>query len=258
MLTQRKINLKAFLITIILVTINLACTKRPPQTPLSLEKRSQAEKLLEQLSHQNKLHSLSAFVQVKLQIKGKNESFDAAILMSLPNKLRIEVLDDLGQVSSRIVADGSHVLYVDANAGEYALLDQETQALKKILHLPLSVEEFIFRMLLKFPSAEILSLEEPTVVERSVDQLRVNQGPLSLEAYAAKRDLNTKKFLYRVEYRQYQSKGSIYYPRDIKWSFEKPRVVMGLEMKDTDFNADFGEQKFDTSPPSGARLVKIH
>ncbi len=206
-----------------------AFAKPPPSTESEC---TQAETLSEKIREQNPFASLSAYVQVNLQVKKKTQSFDVALLLESPDKLHLEILDDLGQVHYRIIADGSQILWHDAQANRYTLLEQDEKALKKILKLPLTVTEFIQRMLLQIPE------EKKT---------------------------KDKKFLYCVRYGNFTSlefsntpgTGN-FFPQIMDWEFKKPKITMHLELSAVEINVPFSPEKFDTTPPPGAALGKIH
>lgn len=190
---------------LILAVFLSACAKAPPKTAavVSLPR----------------FQSLSSFVQVRVNAKGKMESFDAALLIRTPDKLRIEIMDDLGQVVSRIVANGSQVLWHRPVDQEYMLLPQDEKTLKKTLRLPLSIASFIQGMLL---------------------------GDLPPEAKG-----------YRVSY-QAQSSTRGAYPETIVWEFTKPKATLHLVMLEPETQLPPEPEKFDTAPPLGARATKFH
>ena len=238
-----------------------SCAKPPPQTSLNLENRNHAETLGAQLSRQNELHSLSAYIQFSVDAKGKHQSMNAALLISAPNKLRIEILDDLGQLHSRLIADGSQVLWYDADEDSYALISQQDQAMKKILQLPISIEEFIQRMLLKYSPSETTGVTENSEsleIERTSDRLTLNLKPLVLKAFAKKKDSAKKKNLYEIKYNNYTSQDRFTYPQEIIWQFQKPKVKMTLQMKDLALNQKMADSKFNSTPPPGVEVGKIH
>lgn len=147
------------------------------------------------------------------------DSFDAALLIQAPDKMRIEILDDLGQVVSRLVADGSELLWYDPQAEEYSKISQEKNSLKKFFRLPISVEDFIQGMLI---------------------------GSLKVE-----------KSRYLVRYGPAWSTQNPY-PKEILWEFSRPKVRLNLTMQDPVTDAALALDKFDTTPPPGARPGKIH
>ncbi len=184
-----------------------------------------AETLSEKIREQNPFASLSAYVQLKLQAKRKTQSFDVAMLLESPDKLHLEILDDLGQVHYRIIADGIQILWHDAQANTYSLIPQDKKALKKILKLPLTVTEFIQRMLLQIPE------EKKT---------------------------KDKKILYCVAYEKFTSVQNFNYPEVMKWVFKKPKIQLHLGLRAVEINVPFSPEKFDTTPPQGAAPGKIH
>lgn len=194
------------LLGLVLLGFFPACAKAPPpKTAQQALRRSTA------------FASLSSFVEVTVEARGKKQSFDAALVMKAPAQLRIEILDDLGQVISRLIADGSQVLWWQAEKDEYITLPQEPNTLKKTLKLPISIEEFIQGML----------AGAPTLVEKKYRVL-----------YVAGTDVTT-------------------YPARIEWEFLKPKARLLLTLQDPDtFNLPEA-RKFDTQAPAGARPAKL-
>jgi outer membrane lipoprotein-sorting protein len=93
------------------------------------------------------LQSLAGFADVDIKTHGRSESFQAALLAQSPNLLRIQILDDLGQEQALLVANGREVMWKDRREGTQQIFPQDPKVLKKTLHLPVALEEFIARLL---------------------------------------------------------------------------------------------------------------
>ncbi len=174
----------SYFLLFMLFLFGSACSKTPPRTSHELPPSYTTQKL-------------SAYSQVRIERKGKAEFFDAAFKIIAPNQLTLKMLDDLGEVRLSLVADGDQITYQSGD--EYQQIPQNEDSLKKTLHLPLTVEEFVRRM---------LETENPSY-EKSE---------------------NSKKWKYRVHYREYSQVSKKQFPHQIEWEFRKPhvRILMNL------------------------------
>jgi hypothetical protein len=148
---------------------------------------------------------LSAYSQVRAERNGKTEFFDAAFKIVAPNQLYLNLLDDLGEVRLRLVADGIQITYQEGPTAPIQQISQDDESLKKILHLPLSIEEFVLRM---------LDTQNPTYEKRDPP----------------------KKYKYRVFYRQYSKDSTKAYPHQIEWEFRKPRIKFLMNLSEIEID----------------------
>ncbi|MDL1871927.1 hypothetical protein FBR05_06950 [Deltaproteobacteria bacterium PRO3] len=228
----------------------LACAKAPPRTALDAATSAGLQQELDAYARRRaELPGLSAFVQVKLSAGGKNELFDAALLASPPDKLYLQILDDLGQERARVVADGAQVLFFDAQENRYERIPQDGEALKKTLRLPLSVEELIDRLLKRLPPQAEARWEAANDkhnteirywVRRGGDRLGLGAAPLDLASYEAISP--SGKWSYRIDYG----------PNAMQWTFRRPKARLSLSFQDLDTAKAPPDSRFDTEPPPGA------
>lgn len=212
---------------------------------------------LEVLRNQQTQHeSLKGFGQVQIKAKGRTENFDAALLVQYPNKLLITVLDDLGQERFRLVANGEQVLWYEVGANDFSLVAQEEKSLQRALKLPLSVEEFISRLLGIFPEdtpLEYLKAEgNPSPryeITRRQDRLEIGQEPIRLMRFTAFRSDKRKKLRYEITYDDFIKVSGVIFPKSIRLSFFKPKTEVLLYFNDLELNPDLSPAKFDTTPP---------
>ncbi|HCU23443.1 MAG TPA: hypothetical protein DF383_00360 [Deltaproteobacteria bacterium] len=239
-----KKNLRSLLILLLLFSF-FGCVKAPPRTALDAE---QSRSIAERLKNLPQDSSLSAFVQVKVQGGGRSEIFDAALLVLPPNRLLIQILDELGQERLKVVADGSQVLFYDATEAMYSLFPQKPEALKKTLRLPIEIEALVDRLLRRLPPSSILSVEAADAencswVQRENDRLCLEEK--SLRVFEAK--LPQEKWTYRVNYQWPQ----------VEVKFRRPKIDLVMEFKDIDRSRRLLAANFDTTPPPGAVSGKI-
>lgn len=222
-----------------------ACVKAPPQTagvPLPL---GQAQALLADYQNRPALRSLSAFADASVEYRGRKEFFSAAILAQSPNRLRIELMDDLGQTLARLSSDGSNVVWWDSRSGETQSFAPGDPALQKAFRIPLSVEDFVSRLLLQIPKDENLAIRELEgsgglrEIDRLSDRLVFSGSPPTLVRYEKKRSAGNKKALYAVAYEG---------PDDLIWDFFKPRFQMKIKWRDTVWNEAVDAEKFNPDP----------
>lgn len=228
----------------------IACAKTPPRSALDASTSATLQRELDAFAaRQAELPGLSAFVQVKLSAGGKSELFDAALLARPPDKLFLQILDDLGQERARVVADGAQVLFFDAQENRYERIPQDGEALKKTLRLPLSVEELIDRLLKRLPPEAAAGWEAPAKqdppgvrywVRRSGDRLGLGAAPLDLASYEAISP--SGKWSYRIDYG----------PNAMQWTFRRPKARLSLSFQDLDTAKAPPDSRFDTEPPPGA------
>lgn len=227
-----------------------ACSKTPPRSALDAAISANLQRQLEALSREREqIPGISAFAQVKLSAGGRSELFDAALLARPPDKLYLQILDDLGQERARVVADGAQVLFFDAQENRYEQFPQNSEALKKTLKLPLSVEELIDRLLARLPpqnTAQWSATKENEDhdlhywVRRDQDRLGLQATPLRLSVYEA---LSAKgQWKYRVSYGE----------NAMLWTFRRPKAKLSLSFQSIDLQKTPPETRFDTSAPEGA------
>ena len=241
--------------TLLLLCLGLiACVKAAPRTAANPEVLPKLEAELAEFARwRDGIPALSGFVQVKIEAGSHRELFDAALLAKPPNLLYLQILDDLGQERARLVADGTRVLFYDAQENQYELWPQNAAALKKTLRLPLSVEELIARLLMQVPKEQVLRWEKadkesPLEVafwgEQKNARLGFTENPLRLAVFEG---LGASgKELYRVEYQI----------PEMRWSFRKPKIRLTLNFKTVDIEKKLPDDRFDTDPPTGASLRK--
>jgi len=224
-----------------------ACVKAPPRSssdPARLQHASELRSAFEAKSQS--LAGLKAYAQVRVRGGGKTESFDAAILIGTPDKLRVEILDDLGQTRLRLIADGVQVFWEDLNQGTQETLVQDEKALQKTLRLPIRIEDFIQRMLLEFPQGNILgSAANPNLAEERIilDNYEVSLDPKSSQLSEVKKTHGGTA--YRVAYAQYAPSRPRAYPQELSWKFSKPKVEIQITLKDFDVATPPSLDKFE-------------
>lgn len=157
------------------------------------------------------LQSLAALADVDVKARGKTESFQAALLAQSPNRLRIQILDDLGQEQALLIANGRQVMWWNRRDGIQKILPQDPTVLKKTLKLPLGLEEFIAR-LLEGTSLGQNSLEHPQYQIVTEELEDTPEGP---------------------------------YPRQWTWNFRKPKATLSMFFSQLKLNPQLKAGKFD-------------
>jgi outer membrane lipoprotein-sorting protein len=239
----------------IFLTGTLSCASRQaarPTTPASYET---AQQILRQwMKTQQEYRSLSGFVQVSVEARGRRNSFDAAILLKAPDKLSIHILDDLGQERFRLIADGKEVLWFEHGDETYSHSPQEGDALQKALHLPLSIEEFIDRLLTHVPQGEVLQLAmgeaspDPVFeITRQGDHLSMLDDPPRLRGFQAFAEGRGKKKRYEVNYGDFENHDGLPFPKSVRWTFRRPRARVEMYFRDVQLNPSLSEEKFTIS-----------
>ncbi|MFO1464498.1 MAG: hypothetical protein U1F66_12060 [bacterium] len=228
--------------------LTAACAKTPPQSAVDAARAAQLDQALAAFSRrQDKAGPLSAYAQVTLRAGGRKELFDAALLAIPPSRLLIQILDDLGQERARFVADGSWVLFYDAQKNRYSRLPQDAESLRKTLKLPVSVEDLIARLLQQVPPGGSLGWNEVASAAggsyralRSGDRVLWAQDPPRLIAYEALSP--SGKLQYRVDYQA----------QEMSWSFRRPKAELTLRFQSFERARPVPEGRFDTEPPPDA------
>lgn len=238
-----------------------ACVKAPPRSAADRQAvdPAQARQLdlavQEITAAQAKLGYLSAFAQVSVERGKQRRLFDAVLQVAAPNRLSLQVLNDLGQEVARVVADGETVYFHENESGRTERFVQNGDALRKTLRLPLSVDDLVDRLLLRLPEDPVLQVErelpaaEPPLhwVMRQDDALQVDsQGP-RLRLYEAKPA--GRAWRYRVDYSDYFQVEGREFPQRIAWSFRKPSLQLTLKLQQIAFQPPASrdiDSSFDT------------
>lgn len=254
---------RLILATFIFVSLLPACVKTPPQSAAKTGNRqvveaAQAQTVQAKLqSFQDKqagLGYLSAFAQVSIERGKQRRLFDAVIQAAPPNRISIQVLNDLGQEIARVIADGHEVYFQDKESGRSQIFAQDGESLRKTLRLPIRIEDLVDRLLLRLPNSPVLQVEQeinattPTYwVLRQDDSLRFDGEATRLGLYESKPA--GKSWNYRVEYSDYKRIDGRDFPERIVWNFHKPSLKMNLKLQQIAFEPPSSrdvESSFDT------------
>ena len=199
------------------------------------------------------LDSLSGFAEVEVEVRGRKQFMQMALLAQEPNRLRISLLDDLGQEQGRLVADGHRVLWINHREGIWEHLPQGDHSLKRVLKLPLTVEEFIQRILVKVPPGqpqEAKTLTQNSAeLSRNLDRYEIQMSPPRLKNWENFSHSRQKKRRFKVSYEDYQNQSEREFPQTFRWDFRKPKARVLLEFLSLSLNPSLAPEKFDTSPP---------
>lgn len=155
------------------------------------------------------LHSLSAWAEVDLSVKGRAESFQAALLAEGPDRLRIQILDDLGREKALLIANGRQVYWWNRREGGPQIYPQDPKVLRKTLKLPLGVQEFIAQL---------------------------------LEGTAAQDGHNNS---YQIVVEEISRTEEGLFPRLWTWYFSKPKATLSVLFSHLRLNPVLGAEKFD-------------
>ncbi len=192
---------------------------------------------------QQELQGLKGFSQVEIQARGKKRFFDAAVLASVPDRLKLVFLDEIGESQFIWVADGQQVSWL--NPQDPASLEQIPQGsndLQKSLSIPLNVGEFL-RLLV--PQLPLETQERPEQIiltqgEIFVQWRRVQawftasplpQSPLQLRRLALYRKDDCRKLRYEVDYEAWTSTPQGELARQLRFSFAKPKIKIAVQFR---------------------------
>ncbi len=222
--------------------------KAPPRTALDASHSADLNRQLESLIRSGEsATNLSAFAQVTLRAGGHKELFDAALLARAPNQVLIQILDELGQERARFVADGTWVLFYDAQKNRYTRLPQTEESLRKTLRLPVSVEALLARLFMRVPSGPVLQWTSDEgsalplyLAQRQSDRVGLSPEQSRLLSYEA--FTSAGKLEYRVDYRM----------PEMLWSFKHPAAQLSLSFQSFDTEKPVPTERFDTRPPQDA------
>jgi len=232
----------------------LSCAKVAPHTALDAASSAPLDRDLTRLEQEvQSRNTLTAFAQATLQVGGRKELFDAALLVRAPDQLFIQILDELGQERAHLVADGTGVIFWDAQKNQERRFSQDPEALKKALRLPLSVEDLIAQLLMRFPSAKTLHWEAPSLAPgsgknylawREDDAVGITEDPLRLLFYEARSPSGNRR--YRVDYRM----------PEIVWTFTRPSAVLTLRFQSYDLEKPVSAERFRLDSPQKGPAVE--
>ncbi len=210
-----------------------ACVKAPPRSALQPPQAGDERWLGEVRGRA--LKSLKSYAQVKAEHGNQSQSFDAAIVMQAPDRLKIEVINDLGETLLRLDADGERVVYENLREGTRDEIAQSQLAFQKVFKLPLSLEEFIAVLSRLIPDAPIVGVGETSghrEIELPQDRLEIDTATgqlLSWEKLKAKGQ--SSKVRYRVSYSDYGMQDGVMVPSQIVWQFMRPKVRVTLRLE---------------------------
>ncbi|MDA8141386.1 MAG: lipoprotein insertase outer membrane protein LolB [Desulfobacteraceae bacterium] len=111
------------------------------QPPASDESAAQ---LVAQWRGQNKeLTRFKGIFRIRIQTKDQTLNLRAALAAALPDRLRVELLNPLGQPLSSLASDGAQISIVSMEDRKYYHVKQSPTALEPFIHIPIGVEALL-------------------------------------------------------------------------------------------------------------------
>jgi outer membrane lipoprotein-sorting protein len=255
---KKSFYLSYFFLITSLVFPKLVYSSTP--APASILSKQAQDVLMEQLKQKANLQSLSGIIHFTVTRKNQTQSLEAAFILEAPNKLHLEIIDDLGQTQMRIIANGKNVLWWDAEKNNHQILDQNEKVLKKIFKLPLSVSDLVEALLSQESMLELKKIytdpdfPEQIYLQFSQKLTRLHQNNLTRDQVTFFKKKNLKKPLYQIHYQWNAARPKEQafpqqelFPEKLTWNFYKPKVRVELEFKNMTLNPKITEEKFDFS-----------
>lgn len=111
---------------------------KPPESDADARQR------LSRWTGQNtELKQFKGLMRVQIQAGGQTLNGRAALAAAVPDRLRVELLNMLGQPISSLAANGNAISLHAINEGQFYHWDQSGTALERFIHVPLGIEALL-------------------------------------------------------------------------------------------------------------------
>ena len=219
---QRVLHTVTFFVILAVLFVIFGCGhffKTPEDHPY-------ARQLLRQIEEINAdLTSFKGIAHMTMNANKQTTSGRIAIASQLPDKIRVELLNPLGQPLTSLSGDGKKITLFIRSENKIYHLRQSTNALERLIHIPIKIEELHQAILgrVSFATNESVQLENIeddmcilTIWKRwhgKVAELKVDRKTtqlLSLETYSRQGNL-----LYHVQWSKWRSIGNYKIPYHI-------------------------------------------
>lgn len=105
------------------------------------------EAALQRISHwagfNAQLKQFKGLMQVRIQARGNTVSGRAAFAAAVPDRLRLEFLNPIGQPLIRLASDGRTITLISAQDNKIHHFKQNGNALERVAGIPMSIEDFL-------------------------------------------------------------------------------------------------------------------
>jgi outer membrane biogenesis lipoprotein LolB len=207
----------------------------PPQ------EQSQARQILNRLTENNAgLERFKALAHVRMERDGQIVSGRIAVAATVPNKLRIEWLNLMGQPLTSLSGDGEMITVFSRSDNQVHRLRQSSTAMEPLIHIPIGIEDLQKILLgrIPFPADAAVQLKEsPNEIDililknrwhNIVTTLQVDRQTLlvlAMKAFNGQGDL-----LYEVRWGQWQNEGEYLVPFKVVFESEsRQRLILTVD-----------------------------
>lgn len=95
------------------------------------------------LSQNTALTQFKGMMRIQMQSQDGRLNSRAAFVAAIPDRLRVELLNPIGQPLSSFASDGEAISILSAPHQRFYSLKQTPTALKRLIHVPIGVRDFI-------------------------------------------------------------------------------------------------------------------
>lgn len=226
------------IVIILLLLFFVGCARQPKLTIVTKGNSKLPTQIVQKLSSVKNVKTLKAYAKAELCIKGRKRTFDVAIVASLPNMLRLDLLDPLaGPIASIIVAP-EETIYTDSSGTNSCQGAEADAAFKKFTKLPWSVSEVIDIFTGRLPVQVDLTNEYPLdqagrywIIK---DQSAINLNDKGI-VYS---ELSKLSPFVTIEYSDHVKVGKIDFPKRININLARSKTSFIIEYKDVELNRE--------------------
>jgi outer membrane lipoprotein-sorting protein len=245
--------------------VALASCVRVPPPDLSAD----PQELLAQVErHQAGLRSVSGSARISVDAPGLRGRARALVAAERPGRIRMELLDFLGNPAATLVASDGRFILFDARRASWYRGEATAENLARLLPVPLSAEDL----------AAVLCGAAPLLPGRAVAagpgrgsmRLEIAAGPLeqTLEVgpgaavirsrIGRRAEGRLEPVGCRISFDRLRSRGGTPFPTELKLEAEGGRSAVELDWgEDLAVNGPLPEGLFRLEPPPGARVQDL-
>jgi len=232
-----KRNLSHLMLLSILIGLFPGCAHlfSPPQ------ENPQARQILIRLAENNAgLNRFKALAHVRMELDGQILSGRIAMAGVVPDKLRIEWLNMMGQPLTSLAGDGGMITIYSRTDNKVRRLRQSATAMAPLIHIPIGIEDLQKILVGRFPlpaDAAVQLKEAANDIDililknrwhNVVETLRVNRITsrlMGMQAFSRQGEA-----LYEIQWLQWQSEGEYLVPAKVVFeSKSRQRVILTMD-----------------------------
>lgn len=233
-----------------------SCIHKPIQPD---ESKVDKAKMMQWIQTRQAQHqSLSALTQVKMSQNGKSVSTTQALLIGVPNRLRVDMINFFGQLMMQLSVSGPQLnAYVPRDQTHYVGMPT-LDNIQRFTQLPLPITELVALLLGQMPlgvieTAQVSAWEKGLIFSTAagVDYRVEFEGERVVELLYSVNDYT----VYQVKYGPYEKMST--YPQQLELTAPMNDIHVVVRFDEVEVNPQFTAQQFQLMIPENAQIRSL-